>query len=129
MRISDWSSDVCSSDLLIDCQPRDRRQLICLRETSLKPRHLAAIDLDRGRAHIIADFNPEFSRLKMGRAQRIMLTSSVGIQAFGDLVYPADYRAGQRYPLIRSEEHTSELQSLMRISYAVFCLKKKKNNT
>src|SRR3546814_1411636 len=93
----------------------------------------------------------------MGRAQRIMLKSSVGIQAFGDLVYPADYRAGQRYPLIvvqyesrgflrggtgdefpiqafasngfavlRSEEHTSELQSLMRISYAVFCLKKKK---
>src|SRR3546814_9219083 len=31
-------------------------------------------------------------------------------------------------PLLRSEEHTSELQSLMRISYAVFCLKKKKNN-
>src|SRR3546814_9137138 len=31
-------------------------------------------------------------------------------------------------PTIRSEEHTSELQSLMRISYAVFCLKKKKNN-
>src|SRR3546814_6083630 len=30
---------------------------------------------------------------------------------------------------VRSEEHTSELQSLMRISYAVFCLKKKKNNT
>src|SRR3546814_14599807 len=36
----------------------------------------------------------------MGRAQRIMLKSSVGIQAFGDLVYPADYSAGQRYPLI-----------------------------
>src|SRR3546814_7619827 len=31
--------------------------------------------------------------------------------------------------VVRSEEHTSELQSLMRISYAVFCLKKKKNNT
>src|SRR3546814_4936742 len=31
--------------------------------------------------------------------------------------------------IVRSEEHTSELQSLMRISYAVFCLKKKKNNT
>ncbi|GAY20121.1 Atxe2 family lasso peptide isopeptidase [Sphingobium fuliginis] len=86
--------------LLIDCQPRDTRQLICLRETSLKPRHLAAIDLDRGRAHIIADFNPEFSRLRMGRAERIPLKSSAGIEAFGDLVYPADYRAGQRYPLI-----------------------------
>src|SRR3546814_7027990 len=36
--------------------------------------------------------------------------------------------AGKRMA-IRSEEHTSELQSLMRISYAVFCLKKKKNNT
>src|SRR3546814_1248413 len=33
------------------------------------------------------------------------------------------------YPVIRSEEHTSELQSLMRISYAVFCLKKKNNTT
>src|SRR3546814_18084374 len=110
MRISDWSSDVCSSDL-IDCQPRDRRQLICLRETSLKPRHLAAIDLDRGRAHIIADFNPEFSRLKMGRAQRIMLKSSVGIQAFGDLVYTPDYRAGQRYPLIVDQYESSGFRS------------------
>src|SRR3546814_3723342 len=34
-----------------------------------------------------------------------------------------------RLALVRSEEHTSELQSLMRISYAVFCLKKKTNNT
>src|SRR3546814_6316642 len=37
--------------------------------------------------------------------------------------------AGFRPPLLRSEEHTSELPSLMRISYAVFCLKKKKQNT
>src|SRR3546814_9797731 len=35
-------------------------------------------------------------------------------------------RSGQEHPRLRSEEHTSELQSLMRISYAVFCLKKKK---
>src|SRR3546814_2213265 len=43
-------------------------------------------------------------------------------------VPPADRRdgAGQPYRIPRSEEHTSELQSLMRISYAVFCLKKKK---
>src|SRR3546814_5088903 len=38
-------------------------------------------------------------------------------------------RHGRRAALHRSEEHTSELQSLMRISYAVFCLKKKKTNT
>src|SRR3546814_6932212 len=36
---------------------------------------------------------------------------------------------GARLDAVRSEEHTSELQSLMRISYAVFCLKKKKHNT
>src|SRR3546814_6484710 len=36
---------------------------------------------------------------------------------------------GDHRPAVRSEEHTSELQSLMRISYAVFCLKKKKNNS
>src|SRR3546814_5134368 len=39
---------------------------------------------------------------------------------------PAFYRAFPDHSLVRSEEHTSELQSLMRISYAVFCLKKKK---
>src|SRR3546814_7402372 len=38
-------------------------------------------------------------------------------------------REGLPLPRGRSEEHTSELQSLMRISYAVFCLKKKKKNT
>src|SRR3546814_8263390 len=41
-------------------------------------------------------------------------------------VYRQPRRAAQEIPHARSEEHTSELQSLMRISYAVFCLKKKK---
>src|SRR3546814_1848003 len=41
---------------------------------------------------------------------------------------PAGSRLDRREPTSRSEEHTSELQSLMRISYAVFCLKKKKKN-
>src|SRR3546814_3560952 len=42
---------------------------------------------------------------------------------------PADRRRGVPRHLVRSEEHTSELQSLMRISYAVFCLKKKTKQT
>src|SRR3546814_3601624 len=41
---------------------------------------------------------------------------------------PVSRPTGLYHNLVRSEEHTSELQSLMRISYAVFCLKKKKNN-
>src|SRR3546814_5340386 len=50
---------------------------------------------------------------------------------FGIREYPALTRPGQMNALLgqRSEEHTSELQSLMRISYAVFCLKKKKKHT
>src|SRR3546814_4337742 len=49
------------------------------------------------------------------------------IAAFNQAV--ADFTAGQQLQQARSEEHTSELQSLMRISYAVFCLKKKNNKS
>src|SRR3546814_1841537 len=99
---------------------------------------------------------PEFAGLTLGVVKRIKLKSSLGIPACADVVLPTDYQPGRHYPLIvvqyqsrgflrggtgdefpvqlfanhgRSEEHTSELQSLMRISYAVFCLKKQKKTT
>src|SRR3546814_10318468 len=57
----------------------------------------------------------------------VVITETVfNIPGLGRLVVEAVL--ARDYPIIRSEEHTSELQSLMRISYAVFCLKKKKNN-
>src|SRR3546814_2369515 len=102
MRISDWSSDVCSSDLLpAPARRRGRRGFrrsaaARAAETSLLPSRPAA---------------PRAAAL--GAAHRTL--------------DPARPAAGDR-----SEEHTSELQSLMRISYAVFCLKKKnkkKTNT
>src|SRR3546814_5651130 len=86
VRISDWSSDVCSSDLFV------QRTFILTRRHRLVFRRLWAA---RGDA----------SLRRSARHQR---------------------RAGRRGRSRRSEEHTSELQSLMRISYAVFCLKKKK---
>src|SRR3546814_2612714 len=46
----------------------------------------------------------------------------------GDNTFKVQYPGGRAQTTLRSEEHTSELQSLMRISYAVFCLKKNKNN-
>src|SRR3546814_9766968 len=49
-----------------------------------------------------------------------------GIELIGHLIFPLPEDLDLRNPEVRSEEHTSELQSLMRISYAVFCLKKKK---
>src|SRR3546814_9178260 len=99
MRISDWSSDVCSSDL--------------------RARH-AAGDVAGGH-RIGADF-PRRADHRHGHA---------GGQRGGGLRRHAGAPApGQEHSRGRSEEHTSELQSLMRISYAVFCLKKKnKTNT
>src|SRR3546814_8291295 len=99
MRISDWSSDVCSSDLGVDG------------ETVRRPG--GGIGLRAGR--------PAAWRLRLspGLSGGAILSRSEGLPDLrGDREYPAhDHRA-------RSEEHTAELQSLMRISYAVFCLKK-----
>src|SRR3546814_9467893 len=77
MRISDWSSDVCSSDLMS-----------------------YAIVQKSVREEVVQN-------------ARIMMASAMAIRGYTSRE--------------RSEEHTSELQSLMRISYAVFCLKKKKS--
>src|SRR3546814_6339023 len=101
MRISDWSSDVCSSDLPKCLQPPQRA---AHRPTSLPPRP---------------------KRAQSASARHCALQASATVQrhkAPPSTQLPAQQH---RHPPQRSEEHTSELQSLMRISYAVFCLKKK----
>src|SRR3546814_4110183 len=102
MRISDWSSDVA----LPIC--RDLRGLV-------QPAGKAV----RGRSHRFP--SPERRRLsgppRAGRSHR------AGSDGLGGTYC----RRGGKPPHPRSEEHTSELQSLLRISYAVFCLKKKNN--
>src|SRR3546814_4458081 len=96
MRISEWSSDVCSSDLA----------------AAQAVRAAAALGA-RGRSRISADRGAAPDRLS-GRAALWVVHRR---------------ERDRRGVLRRSEEHTSELQSLMRISYAVFCLKKKKKQT
>src|SRR3546814_3110192 len=100
MRISDWSSDVCSSDLV-------------------GPRIEHTGDVARPRMRLAVIGEPEAAmRIEddvVGATQR---------RAGGLGVERLDRTAGDIDA--RSEEHTSELQSLMRISYAVFCLKKQK---
>src|SRR3546814_6055323 len=108
MRISDWSSDVCSSDLLLH-----RRE----------PRTLPA-GLRSG-----AGGRAPRARLRLLRARLSLRGRGAGGQGRrggGGAPRPGLRRgvAGRH----RSEEHTSELQSLKRISYAVFCLKKNKYN-
>src|SRR3546814_6979206 len=118
MRISDWSSYVCSSDL--------RRREDSERAAALGAGAGSAAEFHRRRgagALLVPAGAPADSRsLGLARAHRR------GGRAGADPARRA--RPGGADPLrqeARSEEHTSELQSLMRISYAVFCLKKKKN--
>src|SRR3546814_1314664 len=110
MRISDWSSDVCSSDL------------IALDPLVLhpNPRRLP------GNQHARWIFQRPVDRRVVGLHRPIRtLDGKVPVQAGDVLLRIVGHRIGAHHDR-RSEEHTSELQSLMRISYAVFCLKKKK---
>src|SRR3546814_4927480 len=108
MRISDWSSDVCSSDLIhIAILPETLRNIAgvfsgWLSNTLDVPKATSLIS----RPSLIVRVGERRADLQdlTWRTHRVLLSSN----------------------LCRSEEHTSELQSLMRISYAVFCLKKKK---
>src|SRR3546814_2319798 len=115
MRISDWISDVCSSDLR-QLQDRNDRKKYELPE---RPR-MPPID-DR------AQWNNNYLS---GSADWVNFETTVSTSS-GQIALAPGYlqRKWTKDGRNRSEEHTSELQSLMRISYAVFCLKKKKKNT
>ncbi|MEG3178261.1 Atxe2 family lasso peptide isopeptidase [Sphingomonas sp. RB3P16] len=86
--------------MLADCQPRTADELICLRETSLRPRHLVELNVAHAGLREILDPNPEFARLTLGAVERIHLTSSLGIPAFANIVLPTEYQRGRRYPLV-----------------------------
>src|SRR3546814_5985748 len=131
MRISDWSSDVCSSDLLT---------ALAVADVDGDPLVAEADDVGELQVGIALD------RRDVGRRQPLQQVEVAGLQvgepyggigngAVDHLVevilagVPMLLEALEDDPVLRSEEHTSELQSLMRISYAVFCLKKKKTQT
>src|SRR3546814_10473012 len=122
MRISDWSSDVCSSDLILRIAERgDFRGDLGAFGIGLRPAALEITGLGVDLADREADAHVPTRRFEVPPRGRASL-GVVGVEQA--LVTPALHAGRQR-----SEEHTSELQSLMRISYAVFCLKKKKKNT
>src|SRR3546814_5226120 len=132
MRISDWSSDVCSSDLpdvlqLLPGNGSIGAALVGAPETAaviftgstevarLIQKQLAGrLSVDNKPIPLIAETG--------GQNAMIVDSSALAEQVVADVIASAFDSAGQRCS--RSEEHTSELQSLMRTSYAVFCLKK-----
>src|SRR3546814_7662542 len=117
MRISDWSSDVCSSDLAAG-------KMRVGYFTQYQVEELDGADTPLGAmTRVMAGKAPGAVRGQLGR---------FGFTGNKATTQIAKLSGGERARLAlalitreRSEEHTSELQSLMRISYAVFCLKKK----
>src|SRR3546814_8562923 len=110
MRISDWSSDVCSSDLLLD--------------PAVQPRGFLFRDhrADEGLAILGIARDQRFRLFDQHIAEPVI---DIGVD--DDPLHPDARLAGliESAENDRSEEHTSEIQSLMPISYAVFCLKNK----
>src|SRR3546814_3219325 len=137
MLISDWSSDVCSSDVCSSDLPSAAPVPI---ETAERNMHVSCgwaragagqLALDRRRtwttspvpelAAVVREREHQRPALDMVARVRLPIPAIAGVDdiALGLPVAGCSLR--------RSEEHTSELQSLMRISYAVFCFKKKNN--
>src|SRR3546814_7205123 len=119
MRISDWSSDVCSSDLAI-------RQLFLIASQLRRESWRADPDVGLYRMTVAS----LMMAIVLGAALDVIL-----LLLFGEAndrtmttVMTLDRICDGVMGVPRSAEHTYELQSLMRISYAVFCLKKKKSN-
>src|SRR3546814_5725566 len=155
MRISDWSSDVCSSDLAM------ARSLLLAEPSQLAGQWQAALSGPQATAQTPPPEDPPSSICLVElRADQTLggqtdclgqwlgdepvrwFTEPDGLSLIGkqntrvhlrlhqEQHYQVTLKSGRaNVAVARSEEHTSELQSLMRISYAVFCLKKKKKNT
>src|SRR3546814_9652571 len=114
MRISDWSSDVCSSDLAANehCGGTESEDGDGDGSEDRPPHGIAGVGTHLGR-------QPSRLGCRLGGERAVAVDAVHGIAH-----ERAELVEGQQLD-VRSEEHTSELQSLMRISYAVFCLKKK----
>src|SRR3546814_5440505 len=150
MRISDWSSDVCSSDLPTDIRNPDTFhkvvdcQWACPAHTPV-PEYIRLIAAGRHADAYMVNWHSNVFPGILGRTcdrpcepacRRGRVEENNGPESMREKPEPvaicrlkrvaADHKGDVRARM-RSEEHTSELQSLMRISYAVFCLKKKKH--
>src|SRR3546814_3844235 len=121
MRISDWSSDVCSSDLLGGA----------LRQNAARHAEAVAGFPCRRQCGALSVEGVRRQPLRFHQGTERCQRAASAVEARADAGRRQPRRARRAricrkiFPAERSEEHTSELQSLMRISYAVFCLKKK----
>src|SRR3546814_10373209 len=118
MRISDWSSDVCSSDLV---RVRERKHHVTRRDLAHEVIERVATPIP------VALGRPQIPARHLVAVRLVLVDPPVAHDHImpGPPSHAQDSISAISKNNSRSEEHTSELQSLMRISYAVFCLKKK----
>src|SRR3546814_10210257 len=145
MRISDWSSDVCSSDLdkesgkiatgakaldiaMEEDGARTYGEFLAGRKTKRVRMPLGGegYDFYPERRHLEHEFDCFWAAQAQHHAALLIDAARDRLRRI--IFFQRPLKAPKVGGCTRSEEHTSELQSLMRISYAVFCLKKKKTN-
>src|SRR3546814_4137479 len=145
MRISDWSSDVCSSDLnrigligerfcpfpFAQCEERESHQRTLAAHLG-QQRTVEREKIDLDRTGVIHGRAAPVRRRSVGESMKmgcgIVRIPPIASPQAAKFVLSKTVCSARRVPsCFRSDEHTSELQSLMRISYAVFCLKKNKH--
>src|SRR3546814_10869554 len=144
MRISDWSSDVCSSDLTKDTRRKfelwvfrditDESRLSLLKLVGLPVNEIGKVHSHQriGLKLVLRQLASTYHQADDATVERV--ARAIAKYERGDWCRRLEWQnwighAKAAIAAMRSEEHTSELQSLMRISYAVFCLKKKNNKT
>src|SRR3546814_9269170 len=135
MRISDWSSDVCSSDLGgLGLSIHGSHRVVSEDLRMAMPETVLGLFPDVGGTWFLNRCPGAIGRylaltgVSIGAADALMAglaTHHVPYAAFDGLVSALGAADRLDAAVVRSEEHTSELQSLMRISYAVFCLQQK----
>jgi len=87
-----------TDDVIQGCVPNGSA-LLCVRQGSLQPPRLVAIDVSDGRQRVLLDPNPSIRNLRLGKVQRLEWSTEKGLPVYGDLVLPPDY-AGGRLPVI-----------------------------
>src|SRR3546814_6110176 len=126
-----WRSDGCSSDLRdrdLEVVPAGQRRIggrVCI-DAQQRERARARGRVFPGQLRVAAAAKAAWCAKRELRRDRAVAVEAAAVDAHR---VPLRIRFRDSPGAVRSEEHTSELQSLMRISYAVFCLKKKNNNT
>lgn len=100
-------------DMMFQCDLAAKRRLVCVRETATLPSHVAAIDTSSASVQVLADINPEFRNIRLGRVERFEwdtpkfawsapgqpLHGLYAERAYGYIYYPPDFDASKKYPV------------------------------